>query len=171
MKQYIGTKVILALPMNREDYNVYRGWELPSDEDGTDEGYLVEYPDSPNANHAKHAGYISWSPKEQFDAAYRETSGMNFGLALEAMKKGKKVARSGWNGKGLFVFKQVPSPIGPDIVPKMTSLPQSVKDEFINRGQGPNYCNQMAIVKQDGSVDSWVASSSDTFADDWMIVE
>ena len=97
--------------------------------------------------------------------------GLDFGEAIEALKEGKKVARSGWNGNGLFVFKQVPSPIDAAIVPKMTSLPQSVKDEFVKRGQGPNYCNQMAIVKPDGSVDSWVASSADTFAEDWEIVK
>lgn len=95
----------------------------------------------------------------------------NFGEAIEALKEGKRVARSGWNGKGMFVFKQVPSPISKDIVPKMTSLPQSVKDEFVRRDQGPTYVNQMAIVKPDGSVDSWVASSSDTFAEDWVILD
>lgn len=70
MNQYIGTKLIKARPMNRADYNVYRGWELPADEDGTDEGYLVEYTDGGVANHPEHDGYISWSPKEQFDNAY-----------------------------------------------------------------------------------------------------
>ena len=94
-----------------------------------------------------------------------------FGEAIEALKLGKRVARLGWNGKGMFVFKQVPSPIPADIVPRMTSLPQSVKDEFVRREQGPNYVNQMAIVKTDGSVDSWVASSSDTFAEDWCILD
>ena len=70
----------------------------------------------------------------------------------------------------MFVFKQVPTKIDAGIVPRMTSLPESVKEEFIKRDQGPNYCNQMAIVKADGSVDSWIASSSDTFAEDWHIV-
>lgn len=45
MKAYIGTKIINAKPMNRSDYNIYRNWALPEDEDGTDEGYLVEYTD------------------------------------------------------------------------------------------------------------------------------
>jgi len=55
---------------------------------------------------------------------------MNFGQAIEALKEGKRVQRTGWNGKGLFVFMQVPSTINREIVPKMQSLPQSVKDEF-----------------------------------------
>lgn len=33
---------------------------------------------------------------------------MNYGQALEALKDGKKVARSGWNGRGIFVALQVP---------------------------------------------------------------
>lgn len=72
MKNYTGTKTVNATPMNRLDYNDYRGWELPADEDGADEGYLVEYTDGGKANDSRHAGYISWSPKEQFDRAYQE---------------------------------------------------------------------------------------------------
>lgn len=69
MMSYIGTKMILATPMNRAEYNKYRGWELPENENGNDEGYLVEYPEGVS-NHAEHRGYISWSPKGQFDMAY-----------------------------------------------------------------------------------------------------
>ena len=29
---------------------------------------------------------------------------MNFGEALEALKAGKKVARAGWNGKGMYIY-------------------------------------------------------------------
>ena len=95
--------------------------------------------------------------------------GLTFGQAIEALRGGLMVQRQGWNGKGMFVFKQVPSPIAAEIVPRMTSLPQAVKDEFIQRVQGPAYESQMAIVHPDGQVDSWVASSSDTFATDWQI--
>lgn len=70
MKTYTGTKTVQATPMTRAAYNDYRGWDLPGNEDGTDEGYLVEYTDGGKANDARHAGYISWSPKAQFDAAY-----------------------------------------------------------------------------------------------------
>lgn len=73
MKNYIGTKTVNATPMNRADYNILRGRMLPPEEDGEDEGYLVEYVDGVKANTIKYAGYISWSPKEQFDRAYRET--------------------------------------------------------------------------------------------------
>ena len=58
---------------------------------GESEGYEVTYED----------GFKSWSPKSVFDAAYRPTHGLTFGLAIEALKKGFKVARAGWNGKGM----------------------------------------------------------------------
>lgn len=67
---YIGTKIILSVPMTRQEYNDYRGWALPTDEDGADEGFLVEYTDGGKPNHPAHTGYISWSPKEQHKNAY-----------------------------------------------------------------------------------------------------
>ena len=98
-------------------------------------------------------------------------SNLNFGQAIEALKEGKRISREGWNGKGLFVFMQVPSEIGFDIIPKMQSLPQSVKDEFAKRGGAISYSNQMAIVNPNNNINSWVASSSDTFATDWCILD
>ena len=29
---------------------------------------------------------------------------LNFGQAIEALKQGKRIARQGWNGKGMFLF-------------------------------------------------------------------
>jgi Phage protein (N4 Gp49/phage Sf6 gene 66) family len=70
VKTYIGTKVIRAVPMNREQYVRYRGWELPENENASDEGYLVEYTDGGASNVEGHAGYVSWSPKDVFEKAY-----------------------------------------------------------------------------------------------------
>lgn len=95
---------------------------------------------------------------------------MNFGQAIEALKEGKLIQRSGWNGKGMFVVKQIPAEIGLDIIPKMQSLPQSAKDNLLARKQPISYTNQMLIVNAEGRADSWVPSSSDCFAEDWEIV-
>lgn len=95
----------------------------------------------------------------------------NFGQAIEALKQGKRVAREGWNGKGLFVFMQVPSEIGAEIIPKMQSLPQTVKDEFAKRGGSISYSNQMALVNPNNSINGWAPSSSDTLAEDWVILD
>lgn len=67
---YIGTKVIHAVAMTRAEYNELRGWVLPENENGDDEGYLVEYTDSGNTNQDGFIGYISWSPKDVFEKAY-----------------------------------------------------------------------------------------------------
>lgn len=72
VKTYVGTKVLEARPMTRAAYNDYRGWQLPANENGADEGYLVEYRDGGASNDSRHAGYISWSPKDVFERTYRE---------------------------------------------------------------------------------------------------
>ena len=70
---YEGTKRVHAKPMNRGDYNVYRGWEVPADENPADEGYLVEYVDGGRGNDSRHAGYISWSQRMFLSAATRKS--------------------------------------------------------------------------------------------------
>lgn len=67
---YLGTKVIHAVAMTRGDYNIYRDWELPKDENGDDNGYLVEYADGGAPNVEGHTGYVSWSPQDVFEKAY-----------------------------------------------------------------------------------------------------
>lgn len=110
---------------------------------------------------------------------------VNFGEAVKALKEGKRVQRQGWNGKGLFIFMQVPSQVEADIVPKMTSLPQSVKDEFLRRfDEAKNdpkirpssdysirYHNQIAMVYPDNNIYGWVASPSDVLEEDWVILD
>lgn len=97
-------------------------------------------------------------------------SGMGIAGAVNAMKLGLAVRRKGWNGKGLFVVKQIPSHITSDIIAKMQSLPQSAKNILMSR-ENPHidYTNQMLIINPDGRADSWVPSVSDIFADDWEI--
>ncbi len=45
MQRHIGVKLIDAREMTRQEYNDYRGWKLPEDENGDDTGFLVEYLD------------------------------------------------------------------------------------------------------------------------------
>ena len=158
MKTYIGTKVVKATPLNRQDYNDIRNWILPDDENGEDEGYLVEYQDGGAPNHEGYKGYISWSPKAQFDAAYRETSGLTFGLAVEALKKGAKVARAGWNGKDMFVY----------LVPAASYPAQTgvAKAHFGDSAMVP-YQAYMAIKNVDNTISTWVPSVNDCLSEDW----
>lgn len=106
MKEYYKTERILAKPMTRGEYNEYRGWDLPDDEDGDEEGYLIEHTDGgARPNIKDHDGYVSWALKHVFESGYQSsTDGMDFRAALMAIKEGKKVARVGWNGKGIWVY-------------------------------------------------------------------
>jgi len=148
--QYIGTKIINAEAMTRAAYNAFRGWTLPADENGEDEGYLVEYLDGGKANVPTHKGYVSWSPKEQFDAAYRATDGFSFGLALEALLKGQQVNRKGWNGKGMWVqYCRSMSTV---------NLPHLELVYPVNSSAYPQ-----------GAYVPWAPSQTDMLADDWRI--
>ena len=95
----------------------------------------------------------------------------DFGTAIKFLKAGGAVRRAGWNGKGMFVIKQVPAHITSETIPNMQSLPQIAKDILMKR-QKPclKYTNQMLIIDQDGRANSWVPSSSDVFAEDWELV-
>ena len=160
MKKFIGTKVVKAEPMTMEEAQKVLGREIkPATVE--EDGYLVEYKD----------GYKSWSPKSVFEDAYREVGSVNFGGAIDLLKAGLAVRRKGWNCKGLFIVKQVPSHITGDIIPNMQSLPQSAKNILMSR-ENPHidYTNQMLIVNPDGRADSWVPSVSDVFAEDWEVV-
>ena len=76
MKSYTGTKTVKAMPISRENYLKYRGWDLPEGENPKDELYLVEYEADPQSkpNHANHKGYVTMSPKHVFDKAYVENN-------------------------------------------------------------------------------------------------
>lgn len=99
-------------------------------------------------------------------------TGISFGSAIALLKSGFAIRRSGWNGKNLFVIKQVPAHIESDIIPNMQSLPQSAKDLILGGKGYIKYTNQCLIYNGNtGQADSWVPSISDVFADDWELVE
>lgn len=94
-------------------------------------------------------------------------TGISFGSAIALLKSGFAIRRSGWNGKNLFVIKQVPAHIESDIIPNMQSLPQSAKDLILGGKGYIKYTNQCLIYNGNtGQADSWVPSISDVFADD-----
>ena len=160
MKQYIGTKTIMAEPMTHADAERVLDREIVP---GTleEDGYLVEYKD----------GYRSWAPKSVFEKIYFPTDGMDFSQALDALKAFKIIRRKGWNGKGLIVFRQIPQTPPVEIIPNMTSLPMTAKHQILATAGHIDYTSQCIIYNtQTGRADSWVPSSSDLFADDWEVV-
>src|SRR5260370_21105607 len=132
MQEYYGTKKIQAEPAVQGQYEI--------------EGYEVVYPD----------GYRSWSPKDVFEAAYRESGRMNFGHAHMALKEGRKMSRTGWSGKGLYVYR--------------------VAAREDSSGNGPSYrafyeLSTPSVEETLCTVSKWVPSVGDVEAEDWFIVE
>ena len=149
MKKYIGTKVIMAKPMNRGDYNTYRGWTIPTNENPSDEGYLVKYSDD----------YESWSPKAAFEASYHAfDDGINFGHAIELMKMGFKLQRKGWNGKAQYI----------ELASNISYVNASGK--IVNCEHEAIGNKAIAFVGTSGVQMGWLASQADMLAEDWQIV-
>lgn len=175
MQQYIGTKLIAANPMTRLAYNEFRGWDLPNDEDGAVEGYLVEYLDGGKPNVEGYAGYVSWSPKAQFEAAYRPVDGLSFGLALESLRKGFAVARAGWNGQGMWISMSC-GPIGDAAAGKREVAYENLwsknNSEYARKNGGSATVLPCITMKTaNGEIQmGWAPSQADMFGDDWMIV-
>lgn len=143
MKRFIGTKIIHAEPMEKEGKA----------------GYKVVYKD----------GYESWSPADAFEEAYRQCDALPFSLAIEAVKKGKRVARKGWNGKGMYIFlaKDIEFHTDADLSefnPERTEEPTEQNAVFVHDA----LCMRTA---QRDIVVGWLASQSDMLADDWCFVE
>jgi len=171
MKRFIGVKMINAVPMNRQQYNDFRNWELPEDENGSDEGMLVEYIDGGPANTKEYTGYISWSPLEVFDGAYRPIDGLTFGLAIEALKNGHKVARKGWNGKGMFLVYMPPLYLPPYSTAGTYRKVNDRTAKWIGEDtplDSQGYIAMFTALKQ--WQPGWLASQADILSEDWEIL-
>lgn len=129
--KFIGTKIINAVPCD--------AWEREGDYGIGAPGYKVTYDN----------GYETWSPKDVFEQTYRPIQNMTFGLAIEAMRKGLKVARSEWNGE----------------------------DQWVATIRNPNDGSEMQrpyfyLSPVDGqTIIPWVPCVNDILSEDWMIVQ
>jgi hypothetical protein len=96
---------------------------------------------------------------------------MGFGGAVVALKQGLRVARAGWNGKGMFIYlKEGSSPV---LSPSVASI-DGISSRLFNLGDTgsttrlPCLCMKVASGNQ---LEGWLASQSDMLADDWTIVK
>ena len=160
MKTYIGTKVLKAMPMELQEACMSHGVRVSesSAANPTDSGYLVQYLD----------GYTSWSPKEVFEEAYRELGTMSYSDALICLQGGYKLARAGWNGKGMWVAlcmgtKDLHSSMFWNVHSKAHAEAQggtaTVDPYFI-------MCTAQGSIQM-----GWNASQADQLATDWQIIE
>ena len=93
------------------------------------------------------------------DEAYHPTDGLSFGLAIEAAKKGMKIARVGWNGKNQYV----------ELAERISY--ENAAHEVINAQHEAIGNKALAFVGTSGVQLGWLASQADMLADDWRIVE
>lgn len=94
---------------------------------------------------------------------------MTFGQALEAVKQGKKIARSGWNGKNMWVAMKKGKVLD---LAKHDIWTQHVKDVAVANGGTVEILSYLTMKTVDNKiVMGWLASQTDMLADDWEIVE
>ena len=83
---------------------------------------------------------------------------MDFGEAIKALKEGKRIARTDWNGKGMFLLYVPPEKWG--IIDKIgLGIPKG------------NLLSWIGMKTVDGKFVPWLASQTDMLTDDWIIIE
>ena len=85
----------------------------------------------------------------------------DFGEAIAMLKLGKKVARRGWNGKGMFLFLVPGSQFIVNRAPLLGIYPE---------GTQIDYCPHIDMRTADGKIVPWLASQTDVLAEDWSEV-
>jgi hypothetical protein len=101
---------------------------------------------------------------------------LNFGQAIEAIKKGEKVCREGWNGKGMYIFLNGGNPVNGYL--------QSAHPDSETDGETIHLSGQMLefiVIKTAGDSKfwgegysdyvCWLPSQTDILSDDWMIID
>ena len=163
MEKYIGTKVIKARAMNLYEFSMNIKGEDCFEENR--DGYLVGYSDVIGNFDGELDGgchYLSWSPDDVFDALYKPMTGMPFGLAIEAMKAGYKVARAGWNGKGMWI-----SMVNENNYIICTAPHGDGQDT--PEGECKGLLPWIGMKTADNKFVPWLASQTDMLADDWQV--
>lgn len=102
----------------------------------------------------------------------------NFARVIEALNKGGYAWRIEWNAKGenKVIIKQIPQCIGKDIVPIMTSLPETIKPMIGTIGNGEiSYHDQVLQIvltddeKTPANATYYIPTWEDIFAEDWGV--
>lgn len=96
-----------------------------------------------------------------------ENNLMDFGDAIRAMKQGKRVARMGWNGKGMYLW----------LLPASTVKAEWCKEphlkELAEQNSGEVEClGSIRMKTADGKVlTGWLASQTDMLSEDWTVID
>lgn len=88
----------------------------------------------------------------------------SFGHAIASLKLGHRVARAGWNGKGMFLY-YVPENKYPASRNEHGTMVGVFEDDMVPYGA------YIAMKTAQNNVVPWLASQTDVLAEDWQIVE
>lgn len=91
-----------------------------------------------------------------------EPGSRTFGWAIERIREGHKVAREGWNGKGMFIF-----------FTEGRTIPNNKERSFAHfEGDEVVLADHVDMKAADGKyISGWLASQTDMLAQDWVVVE
>lgn len=87
---------------------------------------------------------------------------VDFSIALDRVKGGRKMARKGWNGKGMFIFLVPGSTFVVNRKPLLGIYPE---------GTEIKYHAHIDMRTADGQIVPWVISQTDLFANDWVVID
>jgi hypothetical protein len=95
---------------------------------------------------------------------------LDFGAAITALKQGKRVARAGWNGKGMYLW------LLPETkVPADWCKEPRLKDLALNNPDGSQTMHCLPSIRMktaDGKVlTGWLASQTDMLSEDWVVLD
>jgi hypothetical protein len=158
-KEYVGLKTVKAWPQLGTHPPKNGGFlcDQPSEY-----GYGVQYED----------GYISWSPKDVFEAAYKASGNMDFSMALFMLKRGHKVARLGWNGRGQWCVLMPGLKLPPFSSQEPGAKVNDRTAKHIGSDTPLDSQPYFALWNAQGKWQpGWVPSTGDLLADDWAVVE
>ena len=110
-----------------------------------------------------HTQYVTAAAEE---AVLHEGEEGTFGQAIESLKFGKKVARKGWNGKGMFLWIKPMTMVKSEWChdPKLKEIADSNGGEIVALG---TICMKTA---NDEILTGWLASQTDMLSNDWILV-
>lgn len=97
---------------------------------------------------------------------------MKFGRAIEYAKNGLKVARKGWNGRGMFVYLN-PGSLRIGTVAE-GGLINGVREDLFQTGSADTALRMpnLNLRAPNGStITGWLASQTDILAEDWQLVD
>ena len=92
---------------------------------------------------------------------------LTFGLAIEALKQGDRVARAGWNGKGMWLHLIR----GDDVQIHNNGFGPRNEYDHEWRERVPRLLPWIGMKTADNGFVPWLASQTDMLAEDWQLVE